>query len=251
MSREKAVLREFNLYPLWQRRGQTEPTLDPVVVAAQPVESNAAHKIVTEKVGAQDVSNLSWPDLKKMVKGCTACKLRTNCTQTIFGVGDVKADWLFLGAWPSINEDAQGVPFVEQTGNLLDNMLAAIKLKRDHNAYITHIVKCSPPGNGQPGSDEVAQCAPYLERQIQLIKPKLIVILGEAAALLLGYSATFASLRGKVHSYRSSSSDGLTESIPLIITHDPAHLLQVPMDKAQAWDGLCLAVATMQGLALD
>ena len=237
MNREEAILRELNLYPLWQRRGQATSVLEQV-----------ASKSVMEKADLQTLDGCNWPELKALVKNCTACKLRASCTQTVFGMGDERADWLFVGEWPGADEDVQGEPFVEQSGQLLDNMLAAIKLKRGHNVYITNIVKCYPPGNHTPDANEIAQCAPYLERQIQLIQPKLIVALGETAALLLGHDATLSDLRGKLHDYRGSSSSGLVQGIPLIITYHPAYLLHNPLKKAKAWDDLCLAVATMQGL---
>ena len=180
------------------------------------------------------MADLDWPDLKTRVKNCTACKLRAGCTQTVFGVGDEKADWLFVGEGPGTDEDAQGEPFVGQAGKLLDSMLAAIKLKRGNNVYIANIVKCRPPGNRTPEADEIAQCLPYLERQIKLIQPKVIVALGKTAATaLLGRDATLASLRGKPHDYRG---------IPFIITYHPAYLLRAPLEKAKAWQDLCLAM---------
>ena len=174
-----------------------------------------------------------------MVRDCTACKLRTGCTQTVFGVGDEKAGWLFVGEGPGADEDAQGEPFVGQAGKLLDNMLMAIKLKRGKDVYIGNIVKCRPPGNRTPEADEIATCFPYLQRQIELIQPKIIVALGKTAATaLLGKDATLASLRGRLHDYHG---------IPLIITYHPAYLLRTLADKAKAWQDLCLAVKTMEG----
>ena len=134
---------------------------------------------------------------------CTACKLRAGCTQTVFGVGDENADWLFIGEGPGADEDAQGEPFVGQAGKLLDNMLAAIQLKRGNNVYIANIVKCRPPNNRTPEPDEIATCLPYLQQQIALIKPKLIVALGKTAATsLLGRERRSARLRGTVHDYQ-------------------------------------------------
>ncbi|HEY8887461.1 MAG TPA: uracil-DNA glycosylase [Gallionella sp.] len=184
-----------------------------------------------------NVDKLDWPELKQRVSDCTACKLRAGCTQTVFGVGDEKADWLFVGEGPGADEDALGEPFVGQAGKLLDNMLLAIKLKRGENVYITNIVKCRPPGNRNPEAEEIATCLPYLRRQIELIKPKMIVALGKVASnALLGKDATLASLRGKPHDYRG---------IPLIVTYHPAYLLRSPSEKAKAWQDLCMAVDTM------
>ncbi len=251
-NRQEAILRELNLYPLWQRRGAAA-TLSPSPVNT-PSPAGRGHgvrggrgaggegkvDVLIGKSREQIIGELGWPELKAMVRDCAACKLRAGCTQTVFGVGDEQADWLFVGEGPGADEDAQGEPFVGQAGKLLDNMLAAIKLKRGHSVYITNIVKCRPPGNRTPERDEITQCLPYLERQIALIQPKLIVALGgTAATALLGRDATLASLRGKPHDYHG---------IPLIITYHPAYLLRAPLEKAKVWQDLCLAVETMRGL---
>ena len=263
MNREEAVLREFNLYPLWKRRGEVAPVraeiAAPVAVesknspwerppgrdaqnaeAGQPATQQDTYEINIrgQETAPTKPGELSWPELKAMVRDCTACKLRAGCTQTVFGVGDEKADWLFVGEGPGADEDAQGEPFVGQAGKLLDNMLMAIKLKRGKDVYIGNIVKCRPPGNRTPEADEIATCLPYLQRQIALIQPKVIVALGKTAATaLLGKEATLASLRGSLHDYNG---------IPLVITYHPAYLLRTPADKAKAWQDLCLAVTTME-----
>ena len=183
---------------------------------------------------------MDWPALKSCVAGCTACGLHKTRNKTVFGVGDEQADWLFVGEGPGADEDAQGEPFVGQAGKLLDNMLAAINLKRDANVYIANIVKCRPPGNRNPQPDEAQACAQYLKRQIELIRPKLIIALGKVAAVnLLGRDASIASLRGSVHD---------CHGIPLVVTYNPAYLLRTLPDKAKAWEDLCFAVNTMQGL---
>ena len=165
------------------------------------------------------------------------CKLRAGCTQTVFGVGDEKADWLFVGEGPGADEDALGDPFVGQAGKLLDSMLSAIKLKRGNNVYIANIVKCRPPDNRVPEPEEIATCLPYLQRQIELLKPKLIVALGKTAATsLLGQEATLSSLRGRLHEYHG---------VPLLITYHPAYLLRAPSEKAKAWQDISLALETM------
>ena len=189
---------------------------------------------------AADIAQMPWPQLKESVSGCVACPLHKGRNQTVFGVGDEVADWLFVGEGPGAEEDSKGEPFVGQAGKLLDNMLAAIALKRGKNVYIANIVKCRPPGNRNPEAAEVAQCEPYLHRQIELIKPKLIVALGKVAAVnLLKRDAPVASMRGKLHTYRG---------IPLIVTYHPAYLLRSLPEKAKAWVDLCYAVETMQGL---
>ena len=238
MNREEAVLREFNLYPQWKQRVQvatlekTNPVAE-LTIADMPVVSDSGGN------REQTIAELDWPELKMKVRECTSCKLRAGCTQTVLGVGDEKADWLFVGEGPGADEDAQGEPFVGQTGKLLDNMLMAIKLKRGTNVYIGNIVKCRPPGNRTPEADEIAACLPFLQRQIALSQPKIIVALGETAATaLLGNEATLASLRGRLHDYHG---------IPLVITSHPAYLLRAPEDKAKTWQDLCLAVKTREG----
>lgn len=183
---------------------------------------------------------MDWPELEARVASCVDCPLHAKRNKTVFGVGDENADWLFVGEGPGADEDAQGEPFVGQAGKLLDNMLAAIHLKRGENVYIANVTKCRPPGNRSPEPREALACEPYLHRQIELIKPKLIVALGKVAAVnLLAREATIASLRGKLHQYRG---------IPLIVTYHPAYLLRNLPDKAKSWADLCFAVETMQGL---
>ena len=253
MKREEALLRELNLYPLWKLRGgRAAPGVSPAPVQEQGVAAPVqAAEMVAAQAGTdpaearrQVIAGLGWPELKIMVRDCTACRLRAGCTQTVFGVGAEKADWLFVGEGPGADEDALGEPFVGQAGKLLDNMLLSIKLKRGDNVYIANIVKCRPPGNRTPEADEIATCVPYLQRQIALIKPKIIVALGKTAATaLLGRDAALGSLRGTVHEYRAPAT-GPDGAIPLIITYHPAHLLRTPADKAKAWDDLRLAVKT-------
>ncbi|MEK6594394.1 MAG: uracil-DNA glycosylase [Pseudomonadota bacterium] len=186
------------------------------------------------------IMRMDWPALKVSVASCTACPLHARRNKTVFGVGAENADWLFVGEGPGADEDAQGEPFVGQAGKLLDSMLAAIGAKRGDNVYIANIVKCRPPGNRNPAPGEALACEPYLHRQIELIKPRLIVALGKVAAVnLLAREASVASMRGKVHEYRGT---------PLIVTYHPAYLLRSLPDKAKAWVDLCFAVETMRGL---
>lgn len=251
-SRREAILRELNIYPLWQRRDQPAPVsrveggeavtqLSAGITTQAPIAAQAPMGIaqpVLSKVEGLNPSYAGWDELKVAVKNCTLCKLRPGCTQTVFGVGDEKADWLFVGEGPGADEDALGEPFVGQAGKLLDSMLAAIKLKRGHNVYIANIVKCRPPGNREPEPEEIATCLPYLQRQIALLQPKLIVALGKTAATsLLGQDVTLNSLRGRLHEY---------QGVPLLITYHPAYLLRTPSDKAKAWQDLGLALETIQ-----
>jgi uracil-DNA glycosylase len=256
--RREDVLRELNLYPLWQlrqapvRSAVAEVSAAEVPVSPVSVELKAEPCIVAEAatVAASprvDIAQLNWPQLKKRVQACTACKLRAACEQTVFGMGDENADWLFVGSWPSEDDEAKGEPFAGPAGQLLDNMLAAIKLKRGSNVYLANVVKCSGSIQRGPQADEIAQCLPYLARQIQLLQPRMIVALGHAAATaLLGEDREWASLLGTVHDYAGLAKDGSAQAIPLIITHHPAALLLTPLNKAQTWRDLCLARDTMQ-----
>lgn len=187
---------------------------------------------------AGDVSALDWDDLAARVAGCTLCaELAASRTRTVFGVGDRQADWLFIGEAPGSEEDRRGEPFVGRAGQLLDSMLFALGLKRGQGVYIANILKCRPPGNRDPHAEESQACRPYLDRQIDLIQPRIIVALGRIAAQnLLHTDAPLARLRGRALSYRD---------IPLVVTYHPAYLLRQPADKRKAWDDLRLARRVM------
>jgi uracil-DNA glycosylase len=243
------MLEEMGLTPVWRLRASpAEPAAaDPETRQAQQPVSGKTPRITSHESRATESGDrrsaimlLEWPALKKEVAGCTGCALHAKRNKTVFGVGDENADWLFVGEGPGADEDAQGEPFVGQAGKLLDSMLAAITLRRGANVYIANVVKCRPPGNRNPEHAEAEACEPFLHRQIDLIRPKLIVALGKvAAANLLATDASVASLRGKVHEYRGT---------PLIVTYHPAYLLRSLPEKAKAWADLRFAVRTMQGL---
>jgi uracil-DNA glycosylase family 4 len=181
----------------------------------------------------------SWAELRVLVGECRACGLCQQRKQAVFGVGAETAPWLFVGEGPGAEEDAQGDPFVGQAGRLLDAMLAAIGCQRGRDVYIANVVKCRPPGNRTPSAEEAAACAPFLDRQIELVAPKVIVALGKSAAMrLLGTEASIAALRGKVHEYRG---------IPVVVTYHPAYLLRSLTEKAKAWEDLLFARRTMAG----
>ena len=260
-SRRDEMLEELGLTPVWHLRerataappGQTLTRVAPITEQVTDARSDVTHEPVQparETVEAKSstpdndrraaIMRMDWAALKEAVASCRDCALHARRNKTVFGVGDENADWMFVGEGPGADEDAQGEPFVGQAGKLLDSMLAAIDLKRGNDVYICNVVKCRPPGNRNPEPDEALKCEPYLQRQIELVKPKLIVALGRVAALnLLSREASIASLRGKVLEYRGT---------PLIITYHPAYLLRNLPDKAKAWEDLCFAVNTMAGL---
>ena len=211
-------------------------------VAPAPVASSAALPAVDRE---QQIARLDWDGLRHSVAECRACGLCEERRQAVLGVGDRRAEWLFIGEGPGVEEDARGEPFVGPAGQLLDAMLAAIDLQRGENVYIANAVKCRPPGNRTPESAEIATCAPYLRRQIALIQPRLIVLLGRAAAnAVLGDSGSLASMRGKTFEYRDA--DNAETAIPVLVSYHPAYLLRTLQDKAKAWEDLCRARMLMR-----
>ncbi len=216
-------LRELGLWPVWVRRGRP---------AAQPA-------VGAEQAAGTDIASMDWEALRQAVLACTRCPLHEGRTQGVFGVGDPQAEWLFVGEAPGAEEDRLGEPFVGQAGRLLDAMLASVGLARGENVYIANVLKSRPPGNRDPRPEEVAACLPYLERQIELIRPKVVVALGRIAAqCLLATDAPLGRLRGRVHEYRG---------LPLVATYHPAYLLRNLADKARAWEDLLLARRVMAG----
>ena len=235
-ARRNEILKELGLTPLWRARTSGEDSGAQVESGEQAVSS----PVDAAEERRSRILRMGWDDLKTSVEGCIACPLCRSRSRTVFGVGDKNADWLCVGEGPGAEEDARGEPFVGPSGKLLDNMLAAIDLKRGQDVYIANIVKCRPSGNRNPHPDEAGQCAPYLERQIELIQPKLIIALGKVAAQnLLHTDAAIASLRGRLHEH---------SGIPVIVTYHPAYLLRTLADKAKAWEDLCFARSIMQGL---
>jgi uracil-DNA glycosylase len=172
-----------------------------------------------------------WAELEQLVSGCTLCGLQESRTRTVFGVGNRNADWLVIGEAPGADEDRQGEPFVGRAGQLLTEMLFAIGLQRE-DVFICNILKCRPPGNRNPSTEEVDFCHAWLQRQIELIDPRLILAVGGVAAnSLLGLNEKVGALRGKVHHYGE-------QEIPLVVTYHPAYLLRSPLEKRNVWKDL-------------
>ena len=236
-------------------------------LATQAIAHAAGHTPAARPVTAvpiliqrpEGVDQMNWAALHSTVSTCQACTLCSTRTNTVFGVGapavDDQApqvDWLIVGEAPGENEDLQGEPFVGQAGKLLDNMLSAMKLSRTGErmpegggVYIANVLKCRPPGNRNPKPEEVAQCSPFLERQVALLKPKMILAMGRFAvqALLRDTlpevdSTPLGKLRGRVYQY---------QDLPVVVTYHPAYVLRNLPEKAKVWADLCLAMAHLNG----
>jgi DNA polymerase len=207
------------------------PAPDPVPKSA-PKPAPASDP-VRVPLSASHIAVLDWPALEENIHACRACVLCERRIQAVPGVGDHAARWMFVGEGPGSEEDQRGEPFVGPAGRLLDNMLAALSLKRDKDVYIANAVKCRPPHNRTPQAAEIASCAPFLERQIALVQPRLLVALGRPAALaLLGREVSISAARGKRFEYKG---------VALVVTYHPAYLLRNPFDKGKAWEDLCFA----------
>ena len=191
-----------------------------------------------------EIALLDWPALRAAVADCRACSLCESRQQTVFGSGHPRAHWMIVGEAPDEHEDAQGEPFVGEPGKLLDNMLRALALSRqagppERQVFIANTLKCRPPKNRNPVAAETAQCAPFLERQIALVQPRIILAMGRfAAQALLASDEPLGKLRGRVHQYRG---------VPVVVTYPPSYLLRTQTDKARAWEDLCLAARVVVG----
>jgi uracil-DNA glycosylase family 4 len=218
----RAYLRAMGI-DVWVPRDSTD---------AEPVPAEAETQAIPGEPG--------WDVLRATVAACTRCALHESRTQTVFGVGNPDADWMIVGEAPGAEEDRRGEPFVGRAGKLLDEMLLAIGQGRE-SVFIANILKCRPPNNRDPAADEAASCRPYLERQIELVRPRIILAVGRIAAQqLLQSDEPVGRLRGKVHQL---------DATPVVVTYHPAYLLRSPSQKRKSWDDLCLAAGVMAGAA--
>ena len=213
----------------------------PPQMLRQPPQPVRAPAPVNADERSQAIARMDWDALRDSVAQCRACGLCESRKNTVFGVGNTRAHWMIVGEAPGQNEDLQGEPFVGQAGKLLDNMLAALRLNRRERVYIANVLKCRPPGNRNPEPEEITQCEPFLRRQVDLLRPKIILAMGRfAVQTLLQTTEPVGRLRGRVHRYHD---------VPLVVTYHPAYLLRNLPDKAKAWADLCLAQQVMRGLA--
>jgi uracil-DNA glycosylase family 4 len=189
----------------------------------------------TEADSAQKIADMSWPQLQQSIAACRKCPRCEMRRHAVPGAGDAKANWLFIGAAPETDDSPHAAPLAGAAQTFFTNMLQAIELAPDANVYMTTLVKCRASDDRAPTADEIAACRPYLERQIALLQPCVIVALGDVpAATLLERDAStpLSAMRGGAHHYGA---------VPLIVTHDPRHLLLKTMDKRDAWNDLCMA----------
>ncbi|HZF25110.1 MAG TPA: uracil-DNA glycosylase [Steroidobacteraceae bacterium] len=199
-----------------------------------PREARSAPQEASVPGGGSEVPLMDWETLQRTVAGCALCGLQKTRTQTVFGVGNRRAEWLVIGEAPGADEDAQGEPFVGRAGQLLNSMLKAIGLERSQ-VYIANILKCRPPNNREPKPEEAALCTPYLDRQIELIQPRIILAVGRIAAQnLLQTDTPIGRMRGQVYAYGA-------RQIPVVVTYHPAYLLRSPGEKRKAWTDLLFA----------
>ena len=248
--RQLHYLRQMDI-DVWQRRDvlQAQATASTVQSPSASVSEHEKESAsVVEPVAApQDTSSASrgtlttWQDVEAAVRGCTLCALHNTRTQTVFGVGNRQAQWMIIGEAPGAEEDRQGEPFVGRAGQLLNAMLLAIGFKRE-DVFIANILKCRPPNNRDPSPAEVNCCMPYLQRQIELVNPRIIICVGRIAAQnLLATDTPIGKLRGTVHYLGERKR-------PVIVTYHPAYLLRSPLEKRKAWSDLQFALQTFGSL---
>jgi len=232
--RQTRMLEEMGL-----RVWSPDPSPQGAQDSSPPVSSRQAGGGAAEAAQNDNpVATMDWPALRTAVENCRACTLCESRRNTVFGVGNERAHWMIVGEAPGEQEDLKAEPFVGAAGQLLDAMLRALNLTRandtpERQVYIANTLKCRPPGNRNPQPQEMARCEPFLQRQLELVQPRLILAMGRfAVQSLLRSDEPVGRLRGRVHSYRG---------VPLVVTYHPAYLLRNPADKGRAWDDLCLA----------
>jgi uracil-DNA glycosylase len=268
--RQRAMLAEMGVR-VWSPVSEAAVMDAPVVEIEQPHSFVAASELATQAIAnaikpapiliqrPEGIDQMDWSTLQSTVSGCQACALCGSRQNTVFGVGasaveseTPQVDWLIVGEAPGEEEDLQGEPFVGQPGELLDNMLGAMSLSRTGaqkpeggGVYIANVLKCRPPGNRNPKPEEVAQCLPYLERQVALLKPKMILAMGRFAVQALLRDSVpelegtpYGKLRGRVYQY---------QNVPVVVTYHPAYVLRNLPEKAKVWADLCLAMAHLKG----
>lgn len=222
---------------VWVRRDRVSTIAEQPGVSVD--ESRTAQGVLSVE---QQAPRLDWNELQATVARCEACGLHRTRTQTVFGVGNREARWMIIGEAPGAEEDRKGEPFVGRAGQLLNAMLQAIGLRRD-DVYIANILKCRPPRNRDPKPEETACCSPFLDRQVELVEPAVILAVGRVAAqYLLNTSVPLSRMRGQRYTYRDTG-------IPLVVTYHPAYLLRSPLQKRKAWEDLRFAYTVLDAVS--
>lgn len=257
-NRHRAMLREMGVPVWWPEADEPAPEAPPAFVPPPVAVPHAVPNAAPQPPAAPLVPAADFPDLDALgaaVRGCTRCGLSGTRQCAVPGMGDARPDWLIVGEAPGEEEDRQGLPFVGRAGQLLDRMLDAMNLTRDRKVYIANVIKCRPPMNRNPDPAEIAACSPYLLRQIQLLRPRVVLAMGRFAAQTLLTEGgvmpgdavrqmPLGKLRGTVHRAQLGGHE-----LPVVVTYHPAYLLRSPAEKAKAWADLCLAMDTMDRLA--
>jgi DNA polymerase len=226
-ARQAAYLQALGVDVYVPRSTPPWPVADAVESAALPMRAPALAPTALPDIA----SNLGWDELRAAVAACQRCELHATRTQTVFGVGNAEARWMFIGEAPGVEEDKQGEPFVGRAGQLLTSMIRALGLRRE-DVFIANVLKCRPPDNRDPRPAEAGSCRGFLERQVALVDPTLIVAVGRIAAQnLLATETPIAKLRGKVHAFGA-------RSWPVVVTYHPAYLLRTPSEKRKSWQDL-------------
>ena len=211
----------------------------------RPRDAGGARAACSDEAAAEKTERLRVLD-DSQVKGCTKCQLAGTRTQTVFGQGNSAARLVFVGEGPGFEEDRQGLAFVGRAGQLLTRMIVAMGLTRDE-VFICNVLQCRPPGNRDPSADEILACSPYLQEQIAIIDPEVLVALGAPAAkTLLNTAESIGKLRGRFHEYYSSGMVGVGPSIPMMPTYHPAYLLRNPAEKRRVWADLRLVMQRLE-----
>jgi DNA polymerase len=230
--------REMGIYDFYRR--PVEESSAPSVASSRAPEgvmpvamAGGGHSLFDSPLPVIQDKPAALKVIREDIGDCTRCRLHKGRTKLVFGVGNVNADIMFVGEGPGADEDARGEPFVGRAGQLLNNMISAMGLTRE-DVYIANVVKCRPPGNRTPEKDECDTCSPFLLRQIEVIRPKVIVALGAVAAKnLLAVNDSMANLRGRWYDFKDSR---------LLVTYHPAYLLRDPRQKKEAWKDLQMAM---------
>jgi uracil-DNA glycosylase len=221
-----------------------EPALESLEKQLIPSLPDLRIHEIGSKLSRADLATLDWSGLQSLVAECQSCEFSQSRQQTVFGSGNTLAKLAVIADPPSADEEADGQPLAGQAGLLFDAMLASLGFNRQEHVYLSNVLKCRPSPQREPTALEFAQCQPFLRRQLELLRPRVVLLTGRfAAKTVLGVEAGLANLRGKVHRITIAGAD-----IPVVVTFDPAYLLRNPGDKAKAWADLCLLHSEMQGL---